>query len=165
MEHSSSFIYQTFWKGCKHCCLPDLTWTETHSFGISAPTLPEIFNGYSVLWKLGGAVTVSISQTGGEMAEDVNGKPQVLLECIWMQRRRRRGALPVPSAVWKPSTLSFLLTPLCPCIAPPFSISPAPISLYVQLAAPQRLCIPVPNDPQTPTCFVLLIFPLPRNRV
>lgn len=63
MEDSSSFIYQTFWKDGKHCYLLDLTWTESHSFGISAPTLPEIFNGFLVLWDLGGAVTVSISQT------------------------------------------------------------------------------------------------------
>ncbi len=85
MEPSSSFIYQTFWKDGKHCHLLDLTWTESHSFGISAPTLPKILNGFSVLWELGGAVTVSISLTEGEMAEDVNGKPEVLLECIWMQ--------------------------------------------------------------------------------
>lgn len=54
----------------------------SHSFGISAPTLPEIFNGFSVLWELGGAVTGSISQTECEMAEDVNGKPEVPLERI-----------------------------------------------------------------------------------
>lgn len=164
MEHSSSLIYQMFWKDGKHCHLLDLTWTESHSFGISAPTLLEILNGLSVLWELGGAVTVSISQTEGKMAEDVNGKPEVLLECIWMQDLPERST-PLPLRSFKTSTLSFLLTPLCPCIAPPFSTSPAPISLYVQLAGPQRLCLPVPNDPQTPTCFVLLIFPLPRDGV
>lgn len=79
-KDSSGFIYQTCWKDSKHCHLLDLTRTECHSLGISASTLPEIFNGLWVLWELGGVVTVSISQT--KMAKDVKGKPEVLLECI-----------------------------------------------------------------------------------
>lgn len=164
MEDSSSLIYQTFWKDGKHYHPLDLTWTESHSFGISAPTFLEIRNGFSVLWELGRAATVSISQTEGEVAEDVNSKPEVLLECIWMQDLPEEHT-PPPPQFRKWSALSFLLTPPCPCIATPFSTSPAPNSLYVQLATPQRLCLPVPNDSQTPTCFVLLIFPLPRDGV
>lgn len=41
-------LTRLFEKDCKHCHLLDLTWIETHSFGISAPTLPEIVNGFSV---------------------------------------------------------------------------------------------------------------------
>lgn len=159
MKDSSSFIYQTSWKDGKHCHLLDFTWTESHSFGISAPTFPKIL--FSVLRAGWGGDGIHITGMAG-MAEDVNGKPEVLLECIWMQDLPERST-PRPLCSFKPGTLSFLLTPLCPCNAPPFSISPAPISLYVQLAAPQRLS-PSSKWSSNPHMLCSAHFPTPQRR-
>lgn len=76
----------------------------------------------------------------------------------------QRGAHPIPSTVSETKRPELSAHTSLPSHCSPFSTSPTPISLYVQLAAPQRLCLQVPNDPQTPTCFVLLIFPLPRDK-
>lgn len=78
---------------------------------------------------------------------------------------RREARTPSPPHFQKPSAPKLSAHTSLPSHCSPFSTSPAPISLYVQLAAPQRLRLPAPNDPpRTPTCFVLLIFPLPRDK-
>lgn len=130
MEDSLSFIYQTFWKDGKHYHLLDLTWTELHSFGISAPTFPEILNGFWVLWELGRAVTVSISQTEGEVAEDVNGKPEVLLECIWMQDLPERST-PHPLHSFKNQAPWAFCSHLFALALLPLSLPRPPPSLYM----------------------------------
>lgn len=131
MEHSSSFIYQTFWKDCKHCHLLDLTWTESHSFGISAPTLPKIFNGYSVLCEVGGAVTVSISQTRWR---DGWGCERQARSSAWMHlnagEEEERSTTPSPpqfqnQAPWAFCSHFFALALL------PLSLSRPPPSLYM----------------------------------
>lgn len=77
----------------------------------------------------------------------------------------QRGAHPIPSAASKnPSTLSFLLTPLCPCIAHSFSVSPAPISLYAQLAAPQRLPALSSKWSSNPHMLCSTHFPTPQRQ-
>lgn len=127
LEHSSRFIYQTFWKDGKHYHLLNLTQTESHSFRISAPTLPQnpqwIFSVVGAGW---GGDSIHITNRG----RDDWGCERRARSSAWLHpnaQSTREEHTPSPPLFQKnPSTLSFLLTPLCPSIALSFSISPAP---------------------------------------
>lgn len=102
-----------------------------------------------MFWNLGG------TGTAGKMAADVNGKLEVLLQWIWMSVLPQETCCLFPlqshnQAAWAFSYHLFALALLL------FSW-PRPPLLFICPAG----C--ATNDPHTPTCFVPLIFPVPRT--